>query len=580
MDYKDKILKQMVFYILMTGFTLIFSSVIYSILNVVNRFSPAYNILTSVTLAASGIFILVFGFNILYLYKTRSLIITALASLLCIIAIIGFVTLYPVNWFYPNVGYIAIAYVTGIFMLTFNSISNQLKNELFQGNKALETFPFDNHISAAFGGMLVSQIINPVDEFKVWDSTMEENKTSINMPFFLSTTENKNNYLLHVEDETSVNEQNIVVPKDTEKLNINIINDVNTIENEGSVSDLIPQNEILYDYMINIIEMENTDIKIDDDMQEAAHKILKFHFGKMIKHEPGTMLGKDIEELHDMRVAAMRMKAVMQIFHGHLDIKLKRYFQNIKITRKYLGGVRDLDVFMERIDTYLENLPPERKSELDNLISTLTIERDKARGLMLFHLDSEKHNKFKFKFVKTLEKKHKWTEFNVDKNGIPHPHKVIDVLPSLLYNQLAKIRSYNDLVYAEDRSFEMLHALRIDIKLIRYTLEFFEEVLGSKTSGVIKDLKKLQDNLGDLHDAVVAVNLLKNYKRYGKWESHSDKNLIEQNKHDDQGLDNYLNSRDEQISKLLNEFPIYWEIIMGADFGTRFAAVVGSLYEA
>ena len=55
-------------------------------------------------------------------------------------------------------------------------------------------------------------------------------------------------------------------------------------------------------------------LKIDDTMAEGARKTLYFHFRRMLYHEPGTRLGQDIEELHDMRVATRRMRAAIRVF--------------------------------------------------------------------------------------------------------------------------------------------------------------------------------------------------------------------------------------------------------------------------
>lgn len=57
----------------------------------------------------------------------------------------------------------------------------------------------------------------------------------------------------------------------------------------------------------------------DDPMSEAGRKVLRFHFGRMLEHEPGTRLGDDIEELHDMRVATRRMRSAFRVFTSYFD---------------------------------------------------------------------------------------------------------------------------------------------------------------------------------------------------------------------------------------------------------------------
>ena len=62
-----------------------------------------------------------------------------------------------------------------------------------------------------------------------------------------------------------------------------------------------------------------------------------------------------------------------------------------------------------------------------------------------------------------------------------------------------------------------LHQLRIASKGLRYSLEFLEEVLGPESKVLVKELKKLQDHLGNLQDAVVASNLLRDFLTWGTW---------------------------------------------------------------
>ena len=63
-----------------------------------------------------------------------------------------------------------------------------------------------------------------------------------------------------------------------------------------------------------------------------------------------------------------------------------------------LGEVRDLDVFLEKTEKYLKNLPPEHEHDLDLLFVVIMEEREKARKNMLDYLDSEKYLTFKRDF--------------------------------------------------------------------------------------------------------------------------------------------------------------------------------------
>jgi len=331
------------------------------------------------------------------------------------------------------------------------------------------------------------------------------------------------------------------------------------------------------------LSIKKTNIKADDTMRAAARKILMFHFGRMLEHERETKVGKDIEELHDMRVAAMRMRSVIEVLEGYLDTKsIKPYYKDIKSIRRTLGNVRDLDVFLEKIDHYVVDQGTEMLHEMDPLTDSILIERAKNRGSMLMYLDDKRYNKFKQNFASYLEKKSFWKIKSVKKNGDPIPCRVKDILPVLLYTQFAAVRAYDELISGEDTvdpSLKKYHELRIDVKILRYTLEFFKEVLGPESRDVIKDLKSLQDNLGDMHDTVVALEILENFERTGKWgDAGKKKNKSCNGILEYPGVDAYLEYRKRELESLLETFPSAWAKVIDANFSVRFSQAISGIY--
>ena len=79
--------------------------------------------------------------------------------------------------------------------------------------------------------------------------------------------------------------------------------------------------------------------------------------------------------------------------------------------------------------------------------------------------------------------------------------------------RLEEMLAYAPCLEDSDRVTE-LHQMRIAAKQLRYTMEIFEEVYltgadrGKAYSGIINEVKLLQEYLGDLHDADVLVPLL------------------------------------------------------------------------
>ncbi|MBU1878707.1 MAG: CHAD domain-containing protein, partial [Chloroflexi bacterium] len=221
-------------------------------------------------------------------------------------------------------------------------------------------------------------------------------------------------------------------------------------------------------------------VRPDDPMSEAGRKILRFHLQRMLQHEPGTRQGDDIEELHDMRVATRRMRAAARIFGDYYDPTVfAPLVKGMRRTGRALGRVRDLDVLLDKTQTYISALAPERRHSLDPLTSSWQVQRELARQHMQRYLDSHRYDRF----VRALGEFVATDGFGIasptDVPG-PAPTQVCQLVPVVVYQRLAAIRAYEPLLPQAD--IPTLHALRIAFKRLRYTLEFFQEVLGPETT--------------------------------------------------------------------------------------------------
>ncbi len=290
----------------------------------------------------------------------------------------------------------------------------------------------------------------------------------------------------------------------------------------------------------------------EDPMSEAGRKTLWFHFVRMLKHEPGTRIGDDIEELHDMRVATRRMRAAVRVFGDFFQPEAIRPFnKEIRRVTRALGPVRDLDVFEEKAARYLQILPQESRGGLDPLLETWQAGRGDAREEMLAFLDSDRYQRFKREFAVFLQTEGAGA-LPVPRDR-PVPYQVRHVAPRLIYTRYETVRAYETVL--EGAQIETLHALRIDCKYLRYTLEFLREVLGPDGDAVIKEVKAMQDHLGDLNDAEVAIELLNDF--LSGWDAAQTHVPLSQRR-SGVGIVTYLASRHAEKHRLLVTFPEAW----------------------
>ena len=82
-------------------------------------------------------------------------------------------------------------------------------------------------------------------------------------------------------------------------------------------------------------------------MGELAFAVLRRQLAVLRDKEPGTRLGEDPEELHDMRVATRRLRAALDLFADVLPVRAQVFREELGWLGRLLGVVRDLDVQLE-----------------------------------------------------------------------------------------------------------------------------------------------------------------------------------------------------------------------------------------
>jgi CHAD domain-containing protein/inorganic triphosphatase YgiF len=325
-----------------------------------------------------------------------------------------------------------------------------------------------------------------------------------------------------------------------------------------------------------------------DSMGWFGCRVLCSQFSCMLSHEKGTITGEDIDDLHDMRVAVRRMRAAAKVFGAYLDPgKLEHYLKELKRTLRALGEVRDLDVFGEKAEKYLKTLPSGHEHDLDPLFTIISEEREKARKNLLDYLDSRKYTRFKKDFSDLLSSPETLVLRTSSEKCDALPHRIMDVLPSILYARLSDVYAYSEWVEGLYIPVDRMHRLRIAAKGMRYTLEFFEGVLGDDAKTMIEELKNLQDHQGDLHDAIVAIDLLNSFLRTGEWGSAEDGSVENERtsgkiSHSEgmEGVEAYLKYREEELQTLLDTFPDAWGKIRNKEFRKRIERNVKRLLDS
>ncbi len=296
----------------------------------------------------------------------------------------------------------------------------------------------------------------------------------------------------------------------------------------------------------------------------------------MEKAEPGVLAAKDIEDVHDMRVALRKMRSSNLIFKEFLDAAwLSETEAGIKKTLSGLGELRDLDVLLEKTDEWRkeENIGREKMSVFYDFVSS---DRKKAHVEAVDYLTSKEYTDFMAGLKETFAGSTYLGMPHINKKGDVAPVRICDVLPAVLYEKAADITAYHEWMDGPYIYVDKLHRLRIAAKNFRYTLDFFKDCLGDAAGQLTKEFKELQDILGDFHDAVVAAEVIgayidrigkENNKTAGETKTGEIETTLET-------LEKYKNYREEEMEILLSAFHLKWEKMDRRFFNERIAKII------
>ncbi len=248
-------------------------------------------------------------------------------------------------------------------------------------------------------------------------------------------------------------------------------------------------------------EFAPTAVEASMTIAEAALANLRRYMSDWHLHEPGARLGDDPEELHDLRVAGRRLDAVLRQFRSSLPASLLRIRPTLKTVLRALGHARDLDVALSELETFSRELPKSDRESLEALNQNLLSERGRARARMLGVLDS-------VWVQKNLQELTSLLAASSAASQQSSPDLARSAAPKLIRRRYRKLRKGAELV-TSDSTMEAYHAVRGQVKKLRYALEAVAVIYGKPADEMLRALRRWQEQLGVQQDAAVASRRLK-----------------------------------------------------------------------
>ncbi len=208
--------------------------------------------------------------------------------------------------------------------------------------------------------------------------------------------------------------------------------------------------------------------------------------------------GRDPEGVHQMRVALRRMRSAFSVFRRALPPEATGLQAEAKRLLKALGPARDGDVFIDEILAPVRAARP-ADADLQALHEAAERARRKAYVAARAALHDPRYTAFALELGAWCEGRGWRHAAAVDALDRP----LIALADRLLEKRHRRVLKLGRRF--ETLSDASLHEVRIALKKLRYTAEFFASLYPRKrTKPYVKALRRLQDDLGHLNDVAVA----------------------------------------------------------------------------
>jgi len=239
----------------------------------------------------------------------------------------------------------------------------------------------------------------------------------------------------------------------------------------------------------------------------AAKEILRALLRTIRANEDGTRHGLDTEFLHDLRVAVRRTRTCLTQIQGVFpEGVVERFRRDFRWLGSVTGPTRDLDVYLLGMGDYRGLLPEAVHDDLEPLIGHLERCHRVEHARLVEALDSDLYRDLLEAWGRFLE------EREPDGTALPNARRPISEVATeriaRRWKRVIKLgRGIGDATPAES-----FHRMRIECKKLRYLLEFFRSIYSPAELGaIVRELKRLQDNLGEFHDLQVQQDSLSRF---------------------------------------------------------------------
>ena len=232
---------------------------------------------------------------------------------------------------------------------------------------------------------------------------------------------------------------------------------------------------------------------------KALKALLRAELEVIQINEPYISQDIDTEFLHDYRVALRRTRSALAEMKGVFSARTTKQLRvDLQVANQFSNELRDLDVYILSEDRFRSLLPGQLRDGIAPLFDHLRGRRAVALASLIEALESPVYRRTMADLTRFLDE-----PVAADAAAPAGKLPVLQVANRRIYKQYRQVLKAGRTITVESPD-EMLHALRIQCKRLRYLMELFAGLYASREiTGLIKQLRTLQGMLGDFNDLSV-----------------------------------------------------------------------------
>ena len=258
--------------------------------------------------------------------------------------------------------------------------------------------------------------------------------------------------------------------------------------------------------ILPVIGEEDAPLSGDDPTAEVGRRILRAQLRRLLERERSFLASPGPDEIRRLRVATRRLRATWRafgpLFAGRTPDRLRRRLGRLGDA---LSAVRDLDVLLARLETYVAGPGNADSGALAGLAAAIAARRAAALARLETELAAPRHARWLGTFVEFVE---------TPGHGVlpatpPAPRLAREQVGGWVWAGLERLLAWEPLL--PGAGLPTLHLLRIEAKRLRDLVQVAAPLSTEPAGAIVATLVRLQDTLGAMNDATVTAATCRAY---------------------------------------------------------------------